>query len=542
MRQTLRRSCAACAKSKHSCDLRTPRCSRCIKRRVQCQYANEPLNSSQTPPGSWDSVTAVSATNRFSNADSLYDLNFASSPDPFDTYPKTRLPRDQVQRLIHGFLNKISFQYYPLDLTKTSNPFLISWWPLALGDPALFHVSLQTACLDAELIARKGFHTSEILMADSVALLRRKVQDPVLAVQDGTMNSVVTLAAIEFGKGNGHVAEMHVDGLKRLVNMRGGINAVRQTSPLTARMVSWVAMLIMGKPQFDAQDDFGNGNGIPPPPEWQLDFTIAILEQDLPRVLGVSEMAVETIDSQVRHVFIRLHNLFHRAQTSPISSTLLHDLTCYVVHRLLLLHPDSNSADSSLHNANGPSPSRSTISLSPPSTSPSISFGQPSTEGLCPSPLSECIRYAMLIYMLITQGPTYYSHHVILNTLTGNFIEHLEQLDSDVSATTIVPDIDALNPHVHLQPFTRRTLRDPLDIWLIAIGLVAATGTQYYQWFKDRGTEAVLSLLSLESRNDLTWEGAILPRIKGILWLEKPKAEDVFKPHWEGILGGAITS
>lgn len=32
---------------------------------------------------------------------------------------------------------------------------------------------------------------------------------------------------------------MHVNGLKKLVDMRGGINAVRQTSPLTARMISW---------------------------------------------------------------------------------------------------------------------------------------------------------------------------------------------------------------------------------------------------------------------------------------------------------------
>lgn len=94
-------------------------------------------------------------------------------------------------------LNKIAFQYYPLDLSATSNPFLISWWPLALGDPALFHVSLQTACLDEELLARKGFQSSELLMADSVALLRRKVEDVSLAMQDGTMNSVITLATIE---------------------------------------------------------------------------------------------------------------------------------------------------------------------------------------------------------------------------------------------------------------------------------------------------------------------------------------------------------
>lgn len=94
-------------------------------------------------------------------------------------------------------LTKIAFQYYPLDLNTTSNPFLVSWWPLALGDPALFHVSLQTACLDEELLAQKGFQTSEALMADSVALLRRKLSNQTLAVQDGTMNSVITLAAIE---------------------------------------------------------------------------------------------------------------------------------------------------------------------------------------------------------------------------------------------------------------------------------------------------------------------------------------------------------
>ncbi|KAG7289386.1 hypothetical protein NEMBOFW57_005756 [Staphylotrichum longicolle] len=204
MRHTLRRSCAACARSKHSCDLGTPRCSRCIKRKVQCVYANEPLTAA--PAVSDQSIESISA-----NASALATYRFASV-DPFDSYPPTRLPRDHVQRLIHSFLHKIAFQYYPLDLSATTNPFLVSWWPIALGDPALFHVSLQTACLDEELMAQRGFHTSELLMADSVALLRRKVEDTSLAVQDGTMNSVITLATIEFGKGNTAVAAMHVDG------------------------------------------------------------------------------------------------------------------------------------------------------------------------------------------------------------------------------------------------------------------------------------------------------------------------------------------
>jgi hypothetical protein len=77
-----------------------------------------------------------------------------------------------------------------------SNPFVTSWFPLALADSALFHVSLQTASLDVELRAQKGFTNSDILMADSVSLVRIKIEDPVRAIQDETLDSVVTLAAM----------------------------------------------------------------------------------------------------------------------------------------------------------------------------------------------------------------------------------------------------------------------------------------------------------------------------------------------------------
>jgi hypothetical protein len=136
-------------------------------------------------------------------------------------------------------LSTIAFQYYPLDVQVKSNPFVVSWFPLALADPALFHVSLQTASLDVELRAQQGFATSDLLMADSVSLVRLKVDNPVLAIQDETMDSVVTLAAIELGKGNMDVSRMHIDGIRSMVRMRGGIQQVKAASPLTARMVSW---------------------------------------------------------------------------------------------------------------------------------------------------------------------------------------------------------------------------------------------------------------------------------------------------------------
>ncbi|KAK0707318.1 hypothetical protein B0H67DRAFT_602680 [Lasiosphaeris hirsuta] len=417
MRQTLRRSCAACARAKHSCDLRTPRCSRCIKRRVPCVYANEPLTA----------VPEIMALR-------------LGSLDPFDSYPQTRLRRDHVQRLIHSFLNKIAFQYYPLDLSAVSNPFLISWWPLALGDPALFHVSLQTACLDEELLAQKGFGTSELLMADSVALLRRRVEDATLAVQDATMNSVITLATIEFGKGNVEISKMHVDGVKRLVDMRGGINAVRQTSPLTARMVSWVSMLIMCRPQFSTQDDVGIGDGIPPIPEWQLDG-------DPP---GLYDTDSIDIDDRVKSVLTRLRRVFGRAQHTPLTSTRLHDLTCFVVHRLL-------SAET-------------------------------------PSPLTECVRHALILTMLTAQGPTYYSHGVMLDMILARFKENMGRLGP-----------------------TRGTV----GVWLVATGAVASAGTAHHRWFMERERAG-------------SWDDAFA-RIRSLLWAETLLSRDVFRAHWEAV-------
>lgn len=243
MRKTLRRSCNACAKSKLRCDLLSPECTRCKKKSITCFYVNEPLSSSSTETNSHvQSRPSPESESALMNFETNYLAPMKSSIqafDPFDTYPQTRLPRHQVQRLIHHFLSAIAFQYYPLDLDLTSNPFVVSWWPLALADPALFHVSLQTASWDLDARTSKGFAVSNVLMADSVALVRSKVADSQMAIQDETINSVITLAAIEFGKGNVDVCKMHIEGVKSMIEMRGGIGNVKLTNPLTARMVAW---------------------------------------------------------------------------------------------------------------------------------------------------------------------------------------------------------------------------------------------------------------------------------------------------------------
>jgi hypothetical protein len=103
MRKTLRRSCDACARSKLSCDLRTPHCSRCLKRKTTCFYANQPLNGSfieATSPKR--TLSETEAVNGGYGVGSVVLSNSIGSRtlDPFDSYPPTRLPRAHVQRLI----------------------------------------------------------------------------------------------------------------------------------------------------------------------------------------------------------------------------------------------------------------------------------------------------------------------------------------------------------------------------------------------------------------------------------------------------------
>ena len=105
MRKTLRRSCDACARSKLRCDLLTPQCSRCRKTARGCVYANEPLSSPLTDdiieyPAKTSPEPIVVATRSLATSSISIHNPGIQSFDPFQTYPQTRLPPVQVERLI----------------------------------------------------------------------------------------------------------------------------------------------------------------------------------------------------------------------------------------------------------------------------------------------------------------------------------------------------------------------------------------------------------------------------------------------------------
>lgn len=104
MRKTLRRSCDACAKSKLSCDLRIPHCSRCGKRKTVCAYANQPLTATVgSDPATNSGYSYGGETNVSQSPATIPQLVLrpvSSKLDPFESYPPTRLDEAHVQTLI----------------------------------------------------------------------------------------------------------------------------------------------------------------------------------------------------------------------------------------------------------------------------------------------------------------------------------------------------------------------------------------------------------------------------------------------------------
>ncbi|KAI1869780.1 uncharacterized protein JN550_005761 [Neoarthrinium moseri] len=258
-------------------------------------------------------------------------------------------------------------------------------------------------------------------MVDSVTLVRRKVENSSLAVETETLNSVVTLAAIEYGKGNMTVSRLHIDGVKRMVEARGGIDLVKLESPLTARM-------------FPTKDDSGSGDGISPIRQWQLELGGSVSERE---VLGDLD-----IDPALRNILIRLRAIFHQTHQPSLTTTELHDLTCFVMHRLLMLP-----------------------AFSPPDARRSAT--------------SECLRHALALYMLTIHGPTYYSHADLAKNITL-------QLKSYLETPNLLNDMYA-----------------PLRIWILTVAIMANTGTPYRQWFMAQACVALEAVHGLHTWEDI---------------------------------------
>jgi hypothetical protein len=225
-------------------------------------------------------------------------------------------------------------------------------------------------------------------------------------------------------------------------------------------------MVISQHPQFATQDDACKGEGIAPISQW-YESTAHLQHSPSPHLDNLD------LDLDIRDTLSRLRMLFHEPQTVNLSTTDLHDLTCFALHRLLAWSPPSQ-----LHNMSE----------------------QYYT--------SESVRCATALYMLLVHGPTYFSHAMLQYNLVVRLKSALEH-----SLTELV--------------FSHPSLA----VWLLSVGMVASEEMLESLWFTTQAGKASSLVLSvwediLENLKDILWSQTPL-----LEYTFRQKWEDV----WAGI-------
>lgn len=221
-------------------------------------------------------------------------------------------------------------------------------------------------------------------------------------------------------------------------------------------------MIVMQSPQFGTQDNNGCGDGIAPIQDWYK-------ATDNVHISTPTILDTPLLDPDITDILCRLHNLFDQNQYT-LTSTDLHDLTCYVVHKLLLWAP------------------------------------QPQLVQLpCDLVISGIVRHALVLYMLIIHGPTYFSHARLQYATALKLQAQLE--------------------HIW---YTILLSHSSLTMWLLSVGMAASDGTPEGQWFNSQARTAARTL------NLQTWDDVVVC-LQEIVWLDLHKAEIIFQQKWQEV-------
>ncbi|KAH8819441.1 hypothetical protein F5884DRAFT_760528 [Xylogone sp. PMI_703] len=159
----------------------------------------------------------------------LADLSIPRQPfalmDPFTKYPIDLEP--YMCRLIDQYVQittsveKVPWSCAGDDVSANG------WLPLALTDEALFHSILCGSALYSEVVLKTGDSLEKTKhMMETIRLLNKNLRDPRFKVTDGTIIAVAHLAEYECIAGNFKNWDVHIDGLYKMVELRGGFSTL----------------------------------------------------------------------------------------------------------------------------------------------------------------------------------------------------------------------------------------------------------------------------------------------------------------------------
>ncbi|GKT49709.1 uncharacterized protein ColSpa_09890 [Colletotrichum spaethianum] len=296
-------------------------------RRATCANPVNPKRSS-----SWvthDTTEPVQETNQLYHVpNDLYMFQFAEDVDAGS------------RAMLFEFYGVIKETMYPIEwclsLDSSKNP----WFYWLMSDAAFLHSILFTVGLLHDSIVGKTSKRTSFHVWKTLSLLNQNISDKDLALADSTIATVVSMCMVSEVFGDRDSAAAHVKGMRRIVELRGGIETFRHNLQLKIKIcrvdIGWY--LCTGEKPHYYRDTIS----------WETAFASILgdspagFERD--REPCQIRRLLNSTDRRVGNIFQDLHDFSQLAnflvQTGhKIDPNMFQDLMTSIQYRLLYLEP-----------------------------------------------------------------------------------------------------------------------------------------------------------------------------------------------------------
>lgn len=157
-----------------------------------------------------------------------------------------------------------------LDLPGNHGLLRTSWFPLVMTEPALFSVIILLAA--SHFVSVQGVSTKKIdllgLRYEAVSMINKTLEaQPPNAIHDALIGAIAKMASYEAMFGALENYHIHMQGLARAVELRGGLTSLGLNG-LLHRIVLWIdqnAAFLHGSGLYFLLDNTVSGETLPEP-------------------------------------------------------------------------------------------------------------------------------------------------------------------------------------------------------------------------------------------------------------------------------------
>ncbi|RYP84522.1 hypothetical protein DL769_001181 [Monosporascus sp. CRB-8-3] len=145
-------------------------------------------------------------------------------------------------KVVNEFFVYVADRLYPTQLGISLDKAKSTWMPMMFADEATVpcSIALMQAC--NELFLGEGESSPKALyhLSQTFAQVRKRLQSPD-ALSDSTISTVLSLITLEQIRKDQPGAKIHIEGLRRMVELRGGLDKLEGNPPLLVKICNLAA-------------------------------------------------------------------------------------------------------------------------------------------------------------------------------------------------------------------------------------------------------------------------------------------------------------